>query len=189
MRLRQLANNDVVKNPSDYITKAEHARILDSRLASKNHELLGELARRAADSERELAIRLKAQAAELQEAQASQMSKLQRRHEAELAERAQQLKAHDEEAQQAKRAVALAEEHVQSARDAQQRLQVTLSELAVVSGTSKALFGQKLTGFPTIMSSEFRGYRGGLWPWRRPSRQPRTSERKLCGRRSTCSTS
>ena len=126
VRLRQLANNDVVTNPSDYITKAEHARILDSRMASKDHESSAELARRAADADRQLSIRLKTQAAELAEAHAEAMSKLQRRHDAELAERSQHVQAHEQELQQAKRAVALAEEHVQSTRDAQQRLQVDL---------------------------------------------------------------
>ncbi len=124
MRLRQLANNDVVTNPSDYITKAEHSRILDSRMASKDHESSGELARRAADADRQLSIRLKTQAAELAEAHAEAVNKLQRRHEAELAECTQRAQAHEQELQQAKRAVALAEDHVQGAREAQQRLQV-----------------------------------------------------------------
>ena len=115
----------MVSNPSDYITKAEHARILDSRMASKDHDSSGELARRAADADRQLNIRLKAQAAELQEVHAEQLSRLQRKHEAELAERAQQLQAPHEEVQQAKRAVKVAEEHAQAARDAQQRLQVS----------------------------------------------------------------
>ncbi|CAL5221203.1 g3352 [Coccomyxa viridis] len=123
VRLRQLASNDVVSNPSDYITKAEHARILDSRMASKDHDSSGELARRAADAERQLGIRLKAQAAELQEAHAEQLSRLQRKHETELAERAQQLQAQHEEVLQMKRAVKAAEEHAQGAKDAQQRLQ------------------------------------------------------------------
>ena len=127
VRLRQLANNDVVSNPSDYITKAEHARILDSRMASKDHDSSGELARRAADADRQLSIRLKAQAAELQEAHTEQIGRLQRKHEAELAERGTQLQASHEEVQQSKRAVKVAEEHVQAARDVQQRLQVTFS--------------------------------------------------------------
>ena len=55
---------------------------------------------------------------------ALQMTRLQRKHDAELAERTQQLHARDEEAQQAKRAVKVAEEHVHNAKDAQQRLQV-----------------------------------------------------------------
>jgi len=59
-------------------------------------------------------------------ATALQMTRLQRKHDAELAERAQQLHARDEEAQQAKRAVKVAEEHVHNAKDAQQRLQVPL---------------------------------------------------------------
>ena len=73
VRLRQLANNDVISNPSDYITKAEHARILDSRMASRDYESAGELARRAADSDRQLSIRLQAQAAELHAAHAEQV--------------------------------------------------------------------------------------------------------------------
>ena len=75
VRLRQLANNDVISNPSDYITKAEHGRILDSRMASKDYESAGELARRAADSDRQLSIRLQAQAAELHAAHAEQVAK------------------------------------------------------------------------------------------------------------------
>jgi hypothetical protein len=136
VRLRQLANNDVVTNPSDFITKAEHARILDSRMASKDHESSGELARRAADADRQLSIRLKTQAAELAEVHTEAMSKLQRRHDAELAERTQRAQAHEQELQQAKRAVALAEEHLQSARDAQQRLQVNLIRAPITGNLS-----------------------------------------------------
>ena len=139
VRLRQLSNNDVVTNPSDYITKAEHARILDSRMAGKDHESSGELARRAADADRQLSIRLKTQAAELAEAHAEAMSKLQRRHDAELAERTQRAQAHEQELQQAKRAVALAEEHMQCARDAQQRLQVNLTRAPLTGNFEQLL--------------------------------------------------
>ena len=207
MRLRQLANNDVVTNPIDYITKAEHARILDSRMASKDHESSGELARRAADADRQLSIRLKTQAAELAEAHAEAMSKLQRRQDAELAERSRHAQAHEQELQQAKRAVALAEEHVQSARDAQQRLQVDLigAPLAeILSNCHKHHHAmsrqrcwcasqhyadcQSING--TAQSSAvFCALRGALWRWRRQRQKPRTSVRKLRARCSTCSTS
>ena len=126
MRLRQLSSNDVVTNPSDYITKAEHGRILDSRLASKDYESSAELARRAADADRTLSTRLKAQATEQQEAHAAQISKLQRQHDAELTEHAQQTRACSEQVQQAKRAALLAEEHAQKARDIHHHLQVLL---------------------------------------------------------------
>lgn len=207
MRLRQLANNDVVTNPSDYITKAEHARILDSRMASKDHESSGELARRAADADRQLSIRLKTQAAELAEAHAEAMSKLLRRHDAELAERTRHAQAHEQELQQAKRAVALAEEHVQSARDAQQRLQVDLIRAPLSEilsnchkhhhGISRQAAGALHNTMQTARASTeiaqsiavLCALRGALWRWRRRRQKPRTSARKLCARCSTCNTS
>ena len=73
--MRHLSSNDVVANPSDYITKAEHARILDSRLASKDYDAAGELARRVGSIEREAALRLAAREAELQAAAAAQLRK------------------------------------------------------------------------------------------------------------------
>ncbi len=74
--MRHLSSNDVVANPSDYITKAEHARILDSRLASKDYDAAGELARRVGSIEREAALRLAAREAELQAAAAAQLRKV-----------------------------------------------------------------------------------------------------------------
>lgn len=74
--MRHLSSNDVVANPSDYITKAEHARILDSRLASKDYDAAGELARRIGSIEREAALRLAAREAELQAAAAAQLRKV-----------------------------------------------------------------------------------------------------------------
>ena len=102
-------------------------------MASKDHDSSGELARRAADADRQLGIRLKAQAAELHEAHAEQMSRLQRKHDAELAERSTLLQARHEQVQQSQRAVKVAEEHAQAARDAQQRLQVTFSSMCLSS--------------------------------------------------------
>ena len=136
MRLRQLSSNDVVTNPSDYITKAEHARILDSRLASKDYKSSAELARRAADADRTLSTRLKVQTAELQEAHAAQIGNLQRRHDAELAEHAQQARACSEQVQQARHTAMLAEEHAQKARDSQHHLQVPFTHsLAGIAST------------------------------------------------------
>lgn len=74
--MRHLSSNDVVANPSDYITKAEHARILDSRLASKDYDATGEMARRVGSIEREAALRLAARDAELQAAAATQLRKV-----------------------------------------------------------------------------------------------------------------
>ena len=141
MRLRQLSSNDVVTNPSDYITKAEHARILDSRLASKDYESSAELARRAADADRTLSTRLKAQATELQEAHTAQIGKLQRQHDAELSEHAQQARACSEQVQQAKRAALLAEEHAQKARDIHHHLQVLLTCSLTGSPSTESLTG------------------------------------------------
>ncbi len=76
LRVRHLSSNDVVANPSDYITKAEHARILDSRLASKDYDAAGEMSRRVAAMEREAALRLAAREAELQTAAAAQLRKV-----------------------------------------------------------------------------------------------------------------
>jgi hypothetical protein len=76
LRVRHLASNDVAANPSDYITKAEHARILDSRLAAKDYDAAGELSRRVASMEREAALRLAAREAELQESVAAQLRKV-----------------------------------------------------------------------------------------------------------------
>lgn len=76
LRVRHLSSNDVVANPSDYITKAEHARILDSRLASKDYDAAGEMSRRVAAMERKAALRLAAREAELQTAAAAQLRKV-----------------------------------------------------------------------------------------------------------------
>lgn len=76
LRVRHLSSNDVVANPSDYISKAEHARILDSRLASKDYDAAGEMSRRVAAMEREAALRLAAREAELQTAAAAQLRKV-----------------------------------------------------------------------------------------------------------------
>lgn len=73
LRVRHLSSNDVVANPSDYITKAEHARILDSRLAAKDYDSSGEMSRRVAAMEREAALRLAAREAELQTGAASRL--------------------------------------------------------------------------------------------------------------------
>ena len=196
VRLRQLANNDVVSNPSDYITKAEHARILDSRMASKDHDSSGELARRAADAERQLSIRLKAQAAELQEVHAEQLSRLQRKHESELAERAQRLQAQHEEVLQMKRAVKAAEEHAQAAKDAQQRLQVTLSQInfpardlrmyALTVDIDDSSLGCKIILYLLI---SYHLCRGVSLLWRKPSQSWRISEKRLCARCSISSRS
>jgi len=74
--VRHLSSNDVVTNPSDYITKGEHARILDSRLAAKDYDASGEMSRRTAAMEREAALRLAAREAELQTGAASHLRKV-----------------------------------------------------------------------------------------------------------------
>ena len=59
-RVRHLAANDVAASPGDYISKGEHARLLDARLAAAAYEAAAELARRLAAAEREAGVKLAA---------------------------------------------------------------------------------------------------------------------------------
>ena len=74
-------------SPGDYLTKAEHARLLDARAACASYEAAAELARRLGaaereaaaklgDAERAAAVRLASREAELQKAAAVQVAQV-----------------------------------------------------------------------------------------------------------------
>ncbi|KAK9830105.1 hypothetical protein WJX72_009812 [[Myrmecia] bisecta] len=70
---KHFSANELSVSPQDYLPKADHTRILDSRLSSKEAELNGEMHRRLAQCERDWKWKLETREGELQSTAAAKL--------------------------------------------------------------------------------------------------------------------
>lgn len=68
MHLRHFSSSDVVTSPEEYMTRGDHLRVLESRLAQKETELMGESSRKLQAVERDWKWRMEAKETEVTKA-------------------------------------------------------------------------------------------------------------------------